>query len=113
MKIVIQRVLRAEVRGAGEVVGRAGPGMVLLVGIEVGDDPDQVDAAAKRVLELRIFADGEQRMNRSCREIQGNILQIFNIIFLCRSYGLSIILGRTRIQCRKGMLISNLNIQLI
>ena len=76
MKIVLQRVLRAEVRVAGEVVGRAGPGMVLLVGIETGDDPVRVDATAKRVLELRIFADEEQRMNRSCREIRGDILAV-------------------------------------
>ena len=76
MKIVVQRVARAEVRVGDQVVGRSGPGLLLLVGIEKGDSPGQVDAAADRVLQLRIFGDEERRMNRSCLDVRGDILAV-------------------------------------
>ena len=76
MKIVIQRVLRAEVRVAGERIARIGPGLMLLVGIDASDGGERVDAAADRVLELRIFGDEERRMNRSCRDVRGDILAV-------------------------------------
>jgi D-tyrosyl-tRNA(Tyr) deacylase len=76
VKIVIQRVLRAEVRVTGETIARIGPGLMLLVGFDAGDGSDRVDAAADRVLELRIFGDQERRMNRSCRDVRGDILAV-------------------------------------
>ncbi|MCZ6669859.1 MAG: D-aminoacyl-tRNA deacylase [Acidobacteria bacterium] len=76
MKIVLQRVVRAEVRVGNQVVGQSGPGLLLLVGIEKGDTPEQVDAAADRVLQLRIFGDEERRMNRSCLDVRGDILAV-------------------------------------
>lgn len=63
MRLVLQRVSSAEVRVDGEVVGRIGLGMVVLVGIETGDGPDQVAAAADKLAHLRIFRDENDKMN--------------------------------------------------
>jgi len=55
MKTVVQRVTRAEVRVDGAVVGRIGPGVVLLVGVERGDTEADADATARKVGSLRVF----------------------------------------------------------
>ena len=58
MKLVIQRVTRAEVRVDGRVVGAIGCGMLLLVGLERGDRMSEVERAANKVATLRIFSMG-------------------------------------------------------
>lgn len=63
MKAVIQRVTRAEVRVEGEVVGRSGPGMLVLLGVIRGDDRGVALALARKVAGFRFFADEEDRMN--------------------------------------------------
>lgn len=63
MRLVLQRVERASVTVAGEVVGGIGRGMLVLVGAEHGDGPEQARAAAKKLAELRIFEDALGRMN--------------------------------------------------
>ena len=55
MRMVIQRVSRAEVRVDGETVGRIDIGLVALVGLERGDGEEQLERAAKRLATLRIF----------------------------------------------------------
>ena len=55
MKTVVQRVARAEVRVGDEVVGRIGPGLVLLVGVEKGDGQADADVTARKIAALRIF----------------------------------------------------------
>lgn len=57
MRAVIQRVSEASVRVGGEEVAAIGAGLVLLVGVEVGDGPDDAAAVADKVAGLRIFAD--------------------------------------------------------
>ena len=76
MKMVIQRVSRAEVRVDGEAVGRVGVGLAVLVGLEQGDDEDQLERAARRVATLRIFSDDEGRMNRGLDEVGGAVLAV-------------------------------------
>ena len=76
MKMVIQRVSRAEVRVDGEAVGRVGVGLAVLVGLEHGDDEDQLERAARRVATLRIFSDDEGRMNRGLDEVGGSVLAV-------------------------------------
>ncbi|MDH3813846.1 MAG: D-aminoacyl-tRNA deacylase [Acidobacteriota bacterium] len=76
MKMVIQRVSRAEVRVDGEAVGRVGVGLAVLVGLEHGDDEDQLERAARRVATLRIFSDDEGRMNRGLDEVGGAVLAV-------------------------------------
>ena len=76
MRIVVQRALRASVRAAGEVVGKIGPGLVLLVGVETGDGQEQVDRAANRFATLRVFPDEKGAMNRGLDEIGGEVLVV-------------------------------------
>ncbi|MBD3856637.1 MAG: D-tyrosyl-tRNA(Tyr) deacylase [Acidobacteria bacterium] len=76
MKMVIQRVSRAEVRVDGEAVGRVGVGLAVLVGLEHGDGEDQLERAARRVATLRIFSDDEGRMNRGLDEVGGAVLAV-------------------------------------
>ena len=76
MKIVLQRVLRSSVSVEDEVVGEIGKGLMLLFGAEKGDDDDAVNALAEKVLNLRVFADDQGKMNRSCLEVRGDILVV-------------------------------------
>ena len=76
MRIVAQRVTRAAVRTGGETVGQIGPGLVLLVGVESGDGPEQVERAAHRFATLRVFEDGDGHMNRGLDEVGGGILLV-------------------------------------
>ncbi|MDD8016657.1 MAG: D-aminoacyl-tRNA deacylase [Acidobacteriota bacterium] len=76
MKIVLQRVKRARVEVDGRVVGAIGRGICLLVGIEKGDKESDIKYAARKAVELRIFPDGECRMNLSLGEIGGEVLAV-------------------------------------
>jgi len=76
MKMVIQRVSRAEVRVDGEVVGRISAGLVALVGLERGDTEIQLERAARRLATLRVFSDDEGRMNLGLDEIGGAVLAV-------------------------------------
>ena len=76
MKIVVQRVLRSSVTVGDEVVGEIGHGLMILFGAEKGDGDEAAKALAEKVLNLRIFADDQGKMNRSCLDIQGEILVV-------------------------------------
>jgi D-tyrosyl-tRNA(Tyr) deacylase len=76
MKMVIQRAARAEVRVEGEVVGRIGTGLAVLVGLEHGDGEAQLERAARRLATLRVFSDDQGRMNLGLDEIGGAVLVI-------------------------------------
>ncbi len=76
MLSLIQRVTEAEVVVAGESVGRIGPGLLALVGVEPGDGDAQVARMAQRLLGYRVFADAEGRMNRSLSETGGGLLLV-------------------------------------
>ena len=65
MKLVVQRVSEAEVRVDGEVVGRIGQGMLVLLGVMKGDTEVQVQRLAERLAHFRFFPDAEGRMNLS------------------------------------------------
>jgi D-tyrosyl-tRNA(Tyr) deacylase len=76
VRVVLQRVSRAEVRVEGAVVGRIGRGHVLLVGFTTGDGEAQLEWMADKVVGLRVFPDGEGRMNRSLDEVGGELLVV-------------------------------------
>jgi D-tyrosyl-tRNA(Tyr) deacylase len=76
VKIVAQRVRRAEVRVEGRVVGAIGRGLLLLVGVERGDGPEQVERAAHRFATLRVFEDAEGRMNVGLDEVGNTVLVV-------------------------------------
>ncbi len=76
MKMVIQRVSRAEVRVADKMVGGIKTGLVVLVGLEKGDGRDVIERAARRLATLRVFSDAEDRMNLGLDEVGGSVLAV-------------------------------------
>ena len=78
MKEVIQRVKRAAVRVDNEIVGEIGHGLCLLVGVTVEDEAVQGDYLAEKIANLRIFEDDAQKLNRSVKDVDGEILAVSN-----------------------------------
>jgi D-tyrosyl-tRNA(Tyr) deacylase len=76
MKMVIQRVSRAAVTVDGRRVATIGPGLLVLAGLERGDGETEITAAARRLATLRVFEDGDGRMNRGLDEVGGEILAV-------------------------------------
>ncbi len=76
MKIILQRVLRSSVTVDDEAVGEIGRGLMILFGVEKGDADAAVEALAEKVLNLRIFADEQGKMNLSCLDVKGDILVV-------------------------------------
>jgi D-tyrosyl-tRNA(Tyr) deacylase len=63
LRALVQRVSQAAVDVEGERVAQIGPGVLVLLGIQRGDSPEQVDRLAEKVRALRIFDDAEGKMN--------------------------------------------------
>lgn len=76
MRVVIQRTSEASVTIEGEVVARIGTGLVVLVGIEGEDSTEDADWLAGKIVQMRIFGDEEGKMNRSVRDVAGDILVV-------------------------------------
>lgn len=76
MRLVVQRVSRAEVRIDGAVVGAIGRGAAVLVGIAVGDTPELAERLADRVVALRYFQDAAGRTNLAIDEVGGEFLVV-------------------------------------
>jgi len=76
MRAVVQRVSRAQVTVAGEVVGRIGPGYMVLLGVSREDDEAAADYVAEKIAGLRVFEDEAGKMNRSIQDVGGAVLAI-------------------------------------
>ena len=76
MRVLLQRVSRAEVRVAGERVGSTGPGLLVFVGVAPADDELVAAALAARVAGLRIFADAAGRTNLAIADAGGSALVV-------------------------------------
>lgn len=76
MKAVIQRVKRASVTVSGELVSEIGQGYMILLGIVEGDTMRELDALTAKVSKLRVFADENDKMNLSIRDVGGSILLV-------------------------------------
>ena len=76
MRALLQRVSRASVSVDGEAIASVGPGLLVFVGVGQGDDEATTDGLARRVTELRIFADEEGRTNRSILDVGGAALVV-------------------------------------
>lgn len=76
MKAVIQRVSSASVVVGGQTVGEIGQGILVLLGVEKGDDEAKAGWLAEKIVSLRIFSDSEGKMNLGLHEIHGGLLVV-------------------------------------
>jgi len=86
MRAVVQRVQRGSVTVNGEVVGRIGQGLVVLLGVGRGDTADDARYLADKICQLRIFDDEQGKLNLSVQDVGGGILAIsqFTLYGDCR-----------------------------
>ena len=82
MKAVIQRVLRASVVVDGECVGSCGHGYMILLGVAAGDTEEDAEILCRKIVNLRIFCDEAGKMNRSIKDIDGEMLVISQFTLL-------------------------------
>ncbi len=82
MKIVVQRVSKANVEVDSKIVGEILEGLMLLIGICENDSEADADWLIHKILNLRIFSDEEGKMNKSIQEISGEILCISQFTLL-------------------------------
>ena len=87
MKAVLQRVKYAEVKVDGKSVGKIQKGLLIFLGIGKNDDEKIADKVIKNTCNLRIFEDENQKMNKSIKDIHGEILIIsqFTLYANCKS----------------------------
>ena len=76
VRLVVQRVSRASVTVDGKTVGQIGTGLLVLLGVGQKDSEAEMEWGARKVAELRIFPDEQERMNRSLIEMGGEALVI-------------------------------------
>jgi len=76
MKIVIQRVKKAKVAVEGKDAAEIGRGMLLLIGVGKDDSAEDIERLSKKVAALRIFEDGQGKMNLDVRQINGQVLSV-------------------------------------
>jgi len=76
VRVVLQRVKRAEVRVDSRVTGKIGPGFLVLAGFAPPDTEAQLGWMAEKILGLRVFADEQGKMNRDLAETKGSLLVV-------------------------------------
>ena len=85
MKAVIQRATRASVEVNGQVVGRIDAGLLVLLGVAKGDGETDGRYLVEKIRTLRIFADEQEKMNRSLADIGGSVLLVSQFTLLGRT----------------------------
>jgi len=76
MRAVVQRVSRAKVTVGSEITGEIESGSLILLGVAAKDTEADADYLVEKVLNLRIFEDGEGKMNLSLLEVKGGLLVV-------------------------------------
>lgn len=76
MIALIQRALNASVTVDGETIGEIGPGLLILLGVEKGDDEQKAQRLCERVLGYRIFSDDNGKMNLNVQQAGGSVLVV-------------------------------------
>jgi D-tyrosyl-tRNA(Tyr) deacylase len=76
MKVVIQRVSKADVKVDGKIIGEIAKGLLILLGIEDADTDEDIQWLSNKIVNLRIFNDENGVMNKSVIDVEGNILLV-------------------------------------
>lgn len=76
MRALVQRVSEASVSVAAEIIGRIGPGLVILLGVSRHDNDEDASYIVGKAVNLRIFADDQERFNRSALDIGAELLVV-------------------------------------
>ena len=76
MRIVVQRVLKAKVEIEGRTYSEIGKGLLVLLGVEMGDSEEKAAWLAKKICNLRVFPDKNDKMNLSVKDIYGEVLVV-------------------------------------
>ncbi len=76
MKVVIQRVKNASVNIAGKLYSSIEQGLLVLFCVEKGDNEEKLDWMVNKIISLRIFEDDELKMNRSVKDVNGQVLVV-------------------------------------
>jgi D-tyrosyl-tRNA(Tyr) deacylase len=86
MRVVLQRVTQARVAVAGDITGEIGAGLLALLGVAKNDSEADADFLVEKIVNLRIFADEDQKMNRSLLDSGGALLVVsqFTLYGDCR-----------------------------
>ena len=74
MKLVIQRVKEAKVEVEGEIVGKIGTGFLVLLGVSEEDTKENADYLVKKLCQLRVFTDENDKMNLALKDVNGELL---------------------------------------
>jgi D-tyrosyl-tRNA(Tyr) deacylase len=82
MKVVVQRVTKASVKVDNKIVGQIGKGILLLIGVAETDTIEDIDFVADKCVNLRIFEDEDDKMNRSLLDVGGEVLAISQFTLL-------------------------------
>ena len=82
MIAVIQRVKRASVSVENKIVGSCAEGLLILLGVACGDTEEDAKALARKIVNLRIFTDENDKLNLSVKDVAGEILVVSNFTLL-------------------------------
>ncbi len=87
MRLLIQRVKEAKVVVDGAITGEIGPGLLVFLGVHRDDTDEEIPWILKKMLDLRIFVDERGKMNKSVKDINGEILVVsqFTLYGNCRN----------------------------
>lgn len=85
MRAVIQRVTEASVTVDGNVCGKIGNGLMVLIGVEDADNDEDIDWLSKKIVNLRIFNDENGVMNKSLIEVSGQLLIISQFTLMAQT----------------------------
>lgn len=76
MRVVIQRVKKAEVKVNNKVIARIGKGLLVLLAVHQNDTKDKIEKMAAKIVNLRIFGDENGKMNLSVKDVGGGIMVV-------------------------------------